>query len=130
MRHARAMVSPPPLRVSRPGQRPPVGRQRRQIVIWDPTTGTEYSFWQFARLADGTYTATNGYRYHTTAGYNGRFADGLAGRGAGTPYFAGLVRKWEIDQGRIDHALAFAYDSPSASSATRPRSPTAATSAG
>ena len=28
------------------------------------------------------------------------------------PYFAGLVRKWEIDQGRIDHALAFAYDSP------------------
>jgi hypothetical protein len=85
-----------------------------QIVIWDPTTGTEYSFWQFAKLADGTYTATNGYRYHTGAGYNGRFADGLAGRGAGTPYFAGLVRKWEIDQGHIDHALAFAYDSPSA----------------
>jgi hypothetical protein len=37
----------------------------------------------------------------------------LAGRGAGMPYFAGLVRKWEVDQGHIDHALAFAYDSPS-----------------
>jgi hypothetical protein len=85
-----------------------------QIVIWDPVSGVEYSFWQFARDAGGNYTATNGYRYHTGSGYYGRFADGLAGRGAGTPYFAGLVRKWEIDQGRIDHALAFAYDSPSA----------------
>jgi hypothetical protein len=84
-----------------------------QIVIWDATAQTEYSFWQFNKNADGTYSATNGYRYHTGAGYNGRFADGLAGRGAGTPYFAGLVRKWEVDRGRIDHALAFAYHAPS-----------------
>lgn len=83
-----------------------------QIVFWDPATDTEYSFWRFAKDAAGNYTATNGYRYHTGSGYFGRFADGKAGRGAGTPYFAGLVRKWEIDQGRIDHALAFAYDSP------------------
>jgi hypothetical protein len=84
-----------------------------QIVLWDPTTGTEYAFWQFARSASGNYTATNGARYRTTSGNFGRFADGLAGRGAGMPYFAGLVRKWEVDQGHIDHALAFAYDSPS-----------------
>jgi hypothetical protein len=84
-----------------------------QIVIWDPVSGVEYSFWQFDRGLLGNYTATNGYRYHTSSGYHGRFADGNAGRGAGTPYFAGLVRKWEIGQGRIDHALAFAYDSPS-----------------
>jgi len=85
-----------------------------QIVFWDPKSGVEYCFWQFERDALGNYTATNGYRYHTRKGFLGRFADGRAGRGAGTPYFAGLVRKWEIDQGRIDHALAFAYDSPSA----------------
>jgi hypothetical protein len=84
-----------------------------QIVLWDPVSGTEYSFFQFAKGVDGTYSATNGYRYHTTNGYFGRFADGQAGRGAGTPYSAGLVRKWEINQGRIDHALAFAYRSPS-----------------
>jgi hypothetical protein len=83
-----------------------------QIILWDPVGGTEYSFWQFGKDAEGNYTATNGYRYHTTSGYFGRFADGLAGRGAGTPYFAGLVRKWEIDQGHIDHALAFAFRSP------------------
>jgi hypothetical protein len=85
-----------------------------QIIFWDPNTGVEYGLWQFAGPdASGNYSATNGWRYHTTAGYYGRFADGLAGRGAGTPYSAGLVRKWEIDQGHIDHALAFAYDSPS-----------------
>jgi hypothetical protein len=43
----------------------------------------------------------------------GRFADGRAGRGSGNPYLAGLVRPWEVAQGHIDHALAFAYDSPS-----------------
>src|SRR5215213_2246444 len=76
----------------------------------------EYSFWQFDRAADGTYTATNGYRYHTGNGYFGRFADGLAGRGAGTPYFAGLVRKWEIDQGRVDHAPSGEFRYPASKS--------------
>jgi len=84
-----------------------------QIVFWDPTSGVEWSFWQFAREPDGTFSATNGVRYRTSAGNYGRFADGRAGRGAGTPYLAGLVRPWEIAQGHIDHALAFAYDSPS-----------------
>lgn len=79
-----------------------------QVIFYDATNGTEYGFWQFSGNK-----ATNGYRYHTTEGYNGRFADGLAGRGDGTPYLAGLVRKWEVDQGHIDHALAFAYNSPS-----------------
>src|SRR3954447_24016855 len=84
-----------------------------QIVLWDPKTGTEYGFWQWRRSEDGTIEAENGYRYHTGPSYGGRFADGLAGRGGGMPYFAGLVRKWEIQQGHVDHALAFAYDSPS-----------------
>lgn len=86
-----------------------------QIVLWNPTTGVAYTFWQFARTASGDYTATNGNRHHTTTGYTGRFADGLAGRGAGTSYLAGLVRAWEVNQGHIDHALAFAYDSPAPS---------------
>jgi hypothetical protein len=82
-----------------------------QIVFWDPTTGVEWSFWQFDRTASG-YVATNGVRYRTSAGSYGRFADGKAGRGGGTPYFAGLIRGWEIAQGRIDHAIAFSYASP------------------
>jgi hypothetical protein len=84
-----------------------------QIVLWDPTTGVEWSFWQFSRTASGGYVATNGARYRTGTGSYGRYADGKSGRGAGTPYFAGLVRGWEIAQGHIDHALAFSYSSPS-----------------
>jgi hypothetical protein len=86
-----------------------------QIEILDPSTGVEYGFYQFAYVSAGHYKATNGYRYHTTSTYNGRFADGRAGRGAGTPYLAGLVRPWEIAQGHIDHALAFGYKSPAPS---------------
>ena len=84
-----------------------------QLVLWDPRAGVEYGFWYFDRDASGGLVAINGYRYHTTSGYLGRFADGLAGRGAGTPYLAGLVRSWEIASGRIDHALAFTYNQPS-----------------
>ncbi len=86
-----------------------------QIVLLDPASGTEWGFWQFAPdpTSPGNYIASNGYRYHSTSGYDGRFADGLAGRGDGTPYLAGLVRPWEISQGQIDHALAFGYNSPS-----------------
>jgi len=82
------------------------------IVFWDPEDGTEWSFWQWHKDGLGNYHATNGYRSHTTGNYNGRFADGLSGRGAGTTYLSGLVRKWEIDQGEIDHALSFAYHAP------------------
>jgi hypothetical protein len=84
-----------------------------QVVLWNPTTGVEYAFWQFNRTISGTVSATNGYRYYTRPGFQGRFADGMAGRGAGLPYLGGLVRPCEIERGRIDHALAFAYSSPS-----------------
>ena len=96
-----------------------------QVILWDPVRGIEYGLWQVmidgtANTAAGNLTATNGYRYHTTAGYYGRMAGALSGnppngggRGAGTPYLAGLVRPWEIAQGHIDHALAFAYHAPS-----------------
>jgi len=83
-----------------------------QIILLDAAAGVEYGFWQWAVDNAGNITATNGYRYHTTATYNGRFADGLAGRGDGTPYLAGLVRPFELQQGHVDHALAFGYNSP------------------
>lgn len=37
---------------------------------------------------------------------------GRGGRGAGTPYFAGLIRQWEVASGNIEHALSFAYNYP------------------
>jgi hypothetical protein len=37
---------------------------------------------------------------------------GVGGRGAGTPYFAGLIRPWEVASGSVNHALSFAYNYP------------------
>ena len=75
------------------------------ILFWDPVTGDEWAFWRWHEI-DGEARAENGYRYNTN--WSGRFADGLAGRGAGIPYFAGLVRPWEVNAGHIGDAVAFA----------------------
>jgi hypothetical protein len=81
-----------------------------QIVILDTDTGEEWGFWQLEPEGDG-YVATNGYRYHL--GWNGVPPDGFGSRGAGVTYLAGLIRPESIEAGRIEHAIAFAYPTPS-----------------
>ena len=81
-----------------------------QVVIVDTTTGDEWGFWHLEATEDG-FQATNGYRYHV--GWNGVPPDGFGSRGAGVPYLAGLIRPAAIERGRIDHAIAFAYPTPS-----------------
>ena len=76
----------------------------RMIVI-DKVTHTEYN------LSKARRTAT-GWAAGTVSIYNIRW-DGTpvmhSSRGSGIPAFAGLLRPWEIRQGRIEHALAFGY---------------------
>lgn len=81
-----------------------------QIVMWNPKTGDEWGFWKAYENTDGTWSATNGYHYNTN--WNGVPPKGFMSRGAGVPYFVGLIRPWEIEQERIEHAIAFAYDYP------------------
>jgi hypothetical protein len=81
-----------------------------QIVVVDTDTGDEWGFWQL-RVEDGSYVATNGYRYNVA--WSGVPPEGFGSRGAGLPYLAGLVRPADIERGRIDHAIAFAYPTPS-----------------
>jgi uncharacterized protein YjdB len=75
-----------------------------QIIIIDSETGDEYDVWRF--------TPPNGCE-NVTKYERGVFRDAVEpvyiSRGAGVPYLAGLIRPWEIAQGHIDHALAFAY---------------------
>ena len=84
-----------------------------QLVIHNAATGDEWGFWQMSRQSDGTWRATNGYHYNTR--WSGVPPLGFGSRGAGVPYLAGLIRPCEVAQGRIDHAIAFAYPSPSPS---------------
>jgi hypothetical protein len=86
-----------------------------QVVIVNPRTGDEWGAWMLRREGRG-FRAENGYHYNTRwSGVPPRTADGhpFGSRGSGVPYLAGLIRPCEIARGRIDHALAFAYDTPS-----------------
>lgn len=80
-----------------------------QMILWNPETGDEWGFWRMKK-AGGIWTAVNGYHYNTR--WSGVPPSGFISRGAGVPYLAGLIRPWEIAQGRIDHAIAFGVDYP------------------
>lgn len=85
-----------------------------QVIFIDHLTGSEWGASHFRHTAGG-YTAWNVYHYNVRwSGVPPRTASGgvFANRGAGVPYLAGLIRPCEIAAGRIDHALAFAYDAP------------------
>jgi hypothetical protein len=87
-----------------PDARPSADSDARMIII-DKDTYAEYDFWRAQRLATG-WTAGGISAYNIL--WNGTPATGIS-RGAGIPSYAGLLRPWEIRQGRIEHALAFGY---------------------
>ena len=86
-----------------------------QIVMLDPETGDEWGASVLSENADGTFNAWNTYHYNTAWSALTPYDDEnrpIWSRGASIPYLAGLVRPCEIEQGLIDHAIAFSYDSP------------------
>ncbi len=86
-----------------------------QIILLDRATGDEWGVWRLEQDGD-SWSATNAYHYNIDwSAVPPRAENGnpFFSRGAGVPYLAGLVRPCEIARGRIDHALAFAYDAPS-----------------
>jgi myo-inositol-hexaphosphate 3-phosphohydrolase len=88
----------------------PAAGDDAQIILHDRATGAEWGLFELHKNGDGGWEATNGYVYNT--GWNAVPPSGFGSRGAGVPYLTGLVRPCEIARGRIDHALAFAYDDP------------------
>lgn len=90
----------------------PASGSDSQVIIWNRDTGEEWGFWQVSMTSSGL-SAVNGYYYKTT--WDGVPPKGFGSRGAGVPYFTGLIRPCEIRQGHIDHAIAFAYDKVSSS---------------
>src|SRR5581483_2879127 len=51
--------------------------------------------------------------YHYNTNWSGVPPKGFGSRGPGMTYLDGLIRPCEIEQGHIDHAIAFAFVSPS-----------------
>jgi hypothetical protein len=88
-----------------------------QMILVDWRSGDEWGAWKLRERSDGSWEAENGYHYNIRwSGVPPRDPSGrpFVSRGAGVPYFAGLVRPCELARRRIGHALAFAYDYPSA----------------
>lgn len=86
------------------GAQPGEGSDARIIVI-DKVTHTEYN------LSKAQHTES-GWTAGTVSVYNIQWDGtpvGHSSRGSGIPALAGLLRPWEIRQGRIEHALAFGY---------------------
>ena len=91
-----------------------------QIIIIDKLTGAEYNLWQAQRTAAG-WEVSNGSIYNVL--WDG-IPQNYGSRGAGVPYYAGLIRAWEIEQGRIDHVIAFGYPTPARDRCVFPASKT------
>jgi hypothetical protein len=76
-----------------------------RMIIIDTVTHTEYDISKAQRTATGWSAGT-------VSVYNILWDGtpvGHSSRGSGIPAMAGLLRPWEIRQGRIEHALAFGY---------------------
>jgi hypothetical protein len=91
-----------------------------RMIIIDTVTYAEYDLWR-ANFTGTGWTTASGSIYNIL--WNGTPATNNS-RGSGTPTYAGLIRPWEIVQGRIDHALAFGYTEPARDKCVFPASKT------
>jgi hypothetical protein len=80
-----------------------------QAIILDAATGTEWNLWQMVvNNTAKTITVGNGNKCpgdYRTNNWDNRLTKCTGSRGAGINYLACLVRPWEIEQGKIEHAL-------------------------
>jgi hypothetical protein len=103
-----------------PADAKPGGGTDARIIVIDKATYTEYD------LSKARRTAT-GWAAGTVSIYNILWDGtpvGHSSRGSGIPAYAGLLRPWEIRQGRIKHALVFGYTETAAEKCVFPASKT------
>ncbi|MBI5842262.1 MAG: hypothetical protein HZB19_19420 [Chloroflexi bacterium] len=81
-----------------------------QLAVINLDTGEEWGINKGAVTDAGEWTAGGAYRYHIEN--SGIPPEGFAQRGGGIGQFAGIVRRCEVERGRIDHAVTIAYDFP------------------
>jgi hypothetical protein len=91
-----------------------------QMIIIDTLTYAEYNLFEVTRTDSG-WSASNASVYNIL--WDGTPTE-YASRGAGVPYYAGLIRPWEVARGRIEHALAFGYPEPAKDRCVFPASKT------
>lgn len=81
-----------------------------QLVVINVDTGEEWGLNEGYIDGLGNWFAGGVYRYSIEN--SGIPPEGFGQRGAGIGQLAGIVRRCEVDRGRIDHAVTLAYDYP------------------
>jgi len=89
--------------------RPAVGTDG-QLAVINIDTGEEWGLNVGYVDVLGRWSAGGVYRYSIQN--SGIPPEGFAQRGAGIGQLAGIVRRCEVDRGRVDHAVTIAYDYP------------------
>src|SRR3990167_5392210 len=97
------------------------------MAVIDTSTRCEYDFWQ-AKKTKGKWAAS--WANCISIDSNGIFEKGISARGSGFALMNGLIWPDELKAGRIDHALAFAYDLTRADGPVSPATDSDGTSRG
>ncbi len=97
------------------------------MAVIDTSTRCEYDFWQ-AKKTKGKWAAS--WANSISIGSDGIFEKGISCRGSGFALLNGLIWPDELKAGRIDHALAFAYDLTRAGGPVSPATDSDGTSKG
>jgi len=97
------------------------------MTVIDTSTRCEYDFWQ-AKKTKGKWAAS--WANSISIDSDGVFEKGLSCRGSGFALLNGLIWPDELKAGRIEHAIAFAYDLTRAGGPVSPATDSDGTSKG
>ena len=97
------------------------------MTVVDTSTRCEYDFWQ-VKKTKGKWAAS--WATSISIDSNGIFEKGISCRGSGFALMNGLIWPDELKAGRIEHALAFAYDLTRADGPVSPATDSDGTSRG
>jgi hypothetical protein len=89
-----------------PAEAQPANGTDHSLVIWQPSSNTEWELWQAQRAGDGSWSACWGGRLQNVSVEQGVFPFPYGVAASGLSYLAGAIKASELQAGKIDHALA------------------------
>jgi hypothetical protein len=89
-----------------PATAQPANGTDKSLVIWQPSTDTEWELWMAHRAGDGSWSACWGGRLQNVSEQQGVFPFPYGVAATGLSYLAGAIKVSELEAGKIDHALA------------------------
>ena len=89
-----------------PANAQPANGTDHSLVIWQPSTDTEWELWMAQRAGDGSWSACWGGRIENMSQAQGVFPFPYGVAASGLSYLAGAIKASELHAGRIDHTLA------------------------